>query len=157
MLYLVASSALSVLLCCASLLFGEGHLWGTGTYVPLIIGNGLAGFFASIVWFIPASMIADITDLDTWTTGERREGSYFGLLSFGQQVATGVALLLTGFLLDSYAGLIPNQALQSSTTSNRIGILFGVIPCVCCMCATLAILFYRMNQQNVQEIQRHLK
>jgi Na+/melibiose symporter-like transporter len=156
-LYIVASSVLTALLLCAWALFGKGHFFGTGNYMPLIIGNGLAGFFASILWFMPASMVADITDLDTWTTGERREGSYFGLLSFGQQVAAGVALLLTGFLVDRYAGLIPSQALQSLATCNRIGILFGVIPSICCMCATLAILFYHINQQSVQKIQYHLK
>jgi GPH family glycoside/pentoside/hexuronide:cation symporter len=121
--------------------------------LPLILGNVLAGFFSSILWFMPTSMIADVTDLDSWSTGERREGSYFGMFFFGQQIATGVALLLVGVLVDAYAGLVPAQAFQSPTTANRIGILFGILPAACLLFATMAVFFYPVNRERVLAVQ----
>lgn len=152
----IATSSLTGLLFCAWMLMGEGHLFGTGNALPLILGNGLAGFFSSILWFMPTSMIADVTDLDTCTTGERREGSYFGMFFFGQQIATGLALLLVGVLVDAYAGLVPAQALQSPTTANRIGILFGILPATCLLFATIAVFFYSVNRERVLAVQSEI-
>jgi Na+/melibiose symporter-like transporter len=152
-LYLVALLGMTTLLVCAWALFGAGSLFGTGNALPLIIGNGVAGCLASILWIIPPSMIADITDLDTQQTGERREGSFFGLFFFGQQIATGIALLLVGLLVDRFAGLVPGQALQSEETAARIGILFGLLPAACLVAGTALILFYRLNKTRVLLVQ----
>ena len=45
----IATSTLTGLLFCAWMLMGDGHLFGTGNALPLILGNGLAGFFSSIL------------------------------------------------------------------------------------------------------------
>ena len=45
------------------------------------------------------SIQGDVIDYDEFLTGERKEGSYFSAWSFVQKSATGVMLLLTGFVL----------------------------------------------------------
>jgi GPH family glycoside/pentoside/hexuronide:cation symporter len=117
----------------------------------------MAGCLACVWWIMPPSMIADITDVDALQTGERREGSFFGLFFFGQQIATGVALLLVGVLVDHFAGLIPGQASQSLLTSSRIGLLFGVLPASCLFLGALVIHLYRLDEQSLLQIQRELK
>lgn len=112
----------------ALLLFGEGHLFGIGNIRPLLISHGLAGFFGSIFWFIPQSMIADVIDEDELVTGQRHEGAFFGIFSFGQQLATGLSLLVAGTLVDWFAGLVPGIAEQSGLTVNRIALLYSVLP-----------------------------
>ena len=95
---------------------GEGRLFGTGNIHPVLIGHALQGFFGSVLWFIPASMVADVADEDELVTGLRRAGSFFGLFPFGPQLATGLSVLLTGVLVDEFAGLMPAQAQQSAQT-----------------------------------------
>lgn len=61
-------------------------------------------------------------------SGRRREGIFFGLFNFGEQIATGMSLLIVGVLIDSFAGLIPGQVSQSALTIERIGILYSLLP-----------------------------
>jgi Na+/melibiose symporter-like transporter len=43
-------------------LVGEGHYFGIGNVIPLVVGNSIAGLSAGAVLILPASMIADIID-----------------------------------------------------------------------------------------------
>jgi GPH family glycoside/pentoside/hexuronide:cation symporter len=155
-LYFTGTLSTATVMCCAFIFLGEGHLFGVGSLSPVLVGSWLAGFFASVLWIIPPSMIADIADQDELLNGERREGVFFGLFNFGEQIAAGASILITGILIDHFAGLIPGQALQSATTINRIGVLYGLLPCFLLVAAALFILRYSLNQGAVAAIQSKL-
>ena len=104
-LSIAATLGTAALLCSATLLVGQGHLFGTGNSLPLILGHFVAGVIASAVWVIPASMVADVADEDESHTGLRREGIYFGILNLGEKVASGGALVLAGLLLSFFGRL----------------------------------------------------
>jgi len=156
-LYLLTNLATATLMLCALLLVGEGHLFGTGNVRALIIGHALGGFFGSILWFMPGSMIADVADEDELATGQRREGSFFGLFFFGQQLAAGVSLLLSGVLVDWFAGLAPGQAAQSPQTVWRIGLLYSVLPVALLGVAAVLILRYTLSKQRVAAIRAEIQ
>lgn len=143
----------AVVMLVSYLLIGEGRPLGTGNIPAVLAGHALGGFFGSILWFMPYSMIADIADEDEARTGERREGSFFGMLSIGQQLATGVSVLIAGILVDHFAGLVPGQAEQSATTSHRIALLYGVLPAVITLAACLAAMRYSLVRSQVRAIQ----
>ena len=155
-LYFAGTLFTSMLMGCAFLLMGEGHLLGTGNLPPLLFGNGLAGFSASVLWIIPTSMIADVADQDEVLTDQRREGIFFGLFQFGEQIAAGASILITGILLDWFAGLIPGQAQQSAITITRIGMLYSLLPSVLLAVAAFLILRYSLNQNKIASIQLQL-
>lgn len=153
-LYIGATLATAGVMVAAYLLVGEGRLFGLGNLPALAGGNLLAGFFASALWAIPASMVADIVDQDELSSGMRREGLFFGVFSFAQQMAASLAVLATGFLLDTFAGLLPGQAEQSPLTMDRIGLLFGPLPAVLLVLAALLMLGYRLDRAQVALVQR---
>jgi GPH family glycoside/pentoside/hexuronide:cation symporter len=155
-LYLLTNLATATLMVCALLLVGEGHLFGTGNVRALIIGHALGGFFGSILWFMPGSMIADVADEDELVTGQRREGSFFGIFFFGQQLAAGVSLLLNGVLVDWFAGLVPGQAAQSPQTAWRLGLLYSILPAALLSVAAVLILRYTLSKQRVVAIRTEL-
>ena len=155
-LFVLAALVTSALMVSALMLFGEGHLFGTGDVRPLLVGYGVAGFFNCILWFIPQSMLADVADESELITGMRREGALFGLFSFGQQIAAGVALLLAGGLLEWFAGLQAGEAQQSELTVYRIGIVSSVVPAVLFLAAAMAILGYKLTRSRVVSIQAEL-
>ena len=155
-LYFAGTLFTSMLMGCAFLLLGEGHLLGTGNLPALLFGNGLAGFSASVLWIIPTSMIADVADQDEVLTDQRREGIFFGLFHFGEQIAAGASILITGILLDWFAGLIPGQAQQSAITITRIGMLYSLLPSVLLAVAAFLILRYSLNQNKIAAIQLQL-
>jgi GPH family glycoside/pentoside/hexuronide:cation symporter len=155
-LYVLGTAATGALMVVLPFLIGEGRPLGTGNVPALVAGHALVGFFASTVWFVPATLLADVVDDDELATGERREGSFFGLWSFGQQMATGAAMLLTGVLVDRYAGLVPGQAAQSAQTVERIGLLYSAFPGVLLLAAAAWALRYRIGRAEVAAIQRQL-
>jgi glycoside/pentoside/hexuronide:cation symporter, GPH family len=155
-LYMVAAVCTGILMLSAILLLGEGRPFGTGNPLPVVVGHALAGLFGSVIWFLPASMVADVADEDELETGKRREGSFFGIYFFGQQLAAGVSLLLTGVLLDHFAGLAPGQIEQTAETARRIGILFSVLPAALVFIAAASILRYSLGRRRLASIQAEL-
>ena len=153
---LVATLAIAMLFLGALLLFGEGHLFGAGYPLPFTVGQALAGFFGSILWFMPNSMIADVADEDEFATGQRREGSFFGIFSFGQRLAAGLSSLVAGVLVDWYAGLVPGQAQQSALTVQRLAVLYSVLPAVLFCAATVIIARYPLSRSRVAAIRADL-
>lgn len=155
-LYLVGVIVTAAMLLAAYVLVGEGRLFGVGHLAPLVAGNALAGFFASALWVLPPSMVADIADEDELKTGLRREATFYGMHSMGQQLAAGVALIVTGVGVDRVAGLVAGQAQQSAITVDRLGLLFGVVPAGLLLLAGAAILPYPLSRRAVTAVQREL-
>jgi Na+/melibiose symporter-like transporter len=101
-------------------------------------------------------MIADVADEDELATGQRREGTLFGISSLGEQLASGLAVLGTGVAIDRFAGLVPGQTVQSGLTVERIGLLYGLVPAAVLLLAAFAILRYPLDGRRVRAIQAQL-
>jgi len=144
-------------LAAAPLLFGVGHVLGSANYGLLFTGYAVVGFFGSVLWVLPASMLADVIDQDELHTNRRREGTYFGLYYFGQNIAASLSLLLSGALLDWFVGLVPGKAIQSLQTVERIGMLFGLAPAVLIGGAGALMVCYHLDHAAITDIQRQLQ
>ncbi len=148
-------TGLVTILILAALVVGKGHLFGTGNPVPLLIGNAIAGLFASALWVLPFSMMADVVDEDELVSGTRREGVCFGIMNFGEKIASGGALLTSGLLLSHFIHLQPGDA-QSVEVAKRIGISYGLAPALFLTLAIITIYGFRLNRRRVHEIQQKL-
>jgi GPH family glycoside/pentoside/hexuronide:cation symporter len=91
------------------LLLVQSRLAATATCAA--VGFAIAGLLIT-----PDVMLADVVDADHVTTGQRREGTYFGLTNFVnrlpnvlQALLIGEALALTGF--DASLGVQPSSVL----------------------------------------------
>jgi Na+/melibiose symporter-like transporter len=156
LLYFSGTLCTSMIMGCAFLLLGEGRILGVGNLKPLLLGHGLAGFFACILWIVPASMIADVADQDELLYGRRREGIFFGLFSFGEQLAGGASIFITGILIDRFACFVPGQEQQTAITITRIGMLYSLLPAALLAVAAFLVLRYSLNQKTVKVIQTQL-
>ena len=140
----------------ATLLFGDGHLFGTGNMTALTAGHAIAGMFASAVWVCPARCWR------TWPTrtrspaGSEREGLFFDLLNFGEKIAAGVALLGGGALLQFYAGVSGDVA-PDATATWRLGVSFGFVPAAVLVVSAAAVAGYQLNRARVDGVQRQLR
>ncbi len=94
-----------------------------------------AGLSAGCGGTIAPSVQSDIIDFDEYQTGERKEGSYFAAFNFVQKSATGVMILITGWVLE-LSGFIPNVD-QTQTVQIAIVTLYGLSPLICYTVGTL--------------------
>jgi GPH family glycoside/pentoside/hexuronide:cation symporter len=133
-------------------LVGEGRLFGTGQLPILVALSGLAGFFGIGPGVIGPSMMADITTHDQLRTGHRRDGAFFGMYSFGQQVSSGLAVLIAGVLVDVFAGLVPARAQQSAATVERLVMISNVLPAIMFAGAGVIALRYRLTRLAVESV-----
>ncbi len=156
LLYVFSATCTAAIMIAGQLLFGKDHLFGTGDVRPLLIGYGLAGFFGCILWFLPPSMMADLADEAELMTRNRQEGAFFGVLSFFKQVATGVAVVLAGVLVQKFVTLAPGQMKQSPVAAYRLGISYSLIPAAFIVAAALCMLRYKLTRSRLEYIQSEL-
>jgi Na+/melibiose symporter-like transporter len=159
-LYLAGMVVTAGVLLCATVLVGEGRLFGTGFALPLILGYALAGVFASAYWVLPPSMVADVTDVDQLATGRRREGIFFGIMNFGEKIAAGGALFLAGQLLSLFRRFSHGVAVGTKGAPpvdiGYLGILFGAVPAFLILLSLASLLTYKLDRRSVHNIQRQL-
>jgi melibiose permease len=101
-------------------------------------------------------MLADIADQDQSVTGSRREGVYFGMLNFGEKIASGLAVLLAGVLLQYFVRLAPASAVQTPDTVGRLSLLFGLAPGLMLIGSWILIMPYNLGRSATREIQQRL-
>lgn len=150
-LYAGATLITAVILSTGYWLVGEGRRFGTGNLTFLMVANSLAGMFGVATSVMAPSMLSDITAQDEARTGERRDGIFFGMYSFGQQLSGGLAVLIGGVLVDRFAGLVPGQAEQSAMTVERLAMLSNLLPAVILASAGLIALRYDLTRRDIEE------
>jgi GPH family glycoside/pentoside/hexuronide:cation symporter len=137
-------------------LVGEGRPFGTGNLRFLIVANVLAGAFGVAASVMAPSMLADITAQDELRTGRRRDGVFFGIYSFAQQLSGGLAVLVGGVLVDRFAGLVPGQPDQPAATVERLAMISNLLPAAILTGAGLMALRYRLTRRDVEAAQDRL-
>ena len=114
----------------------------------LLVGAGTGGALS-----LPSSMVADTLDDEEFQSGQRREGAYYGCLTFSYKLAQGIAIALTGFLLD-LAGFNSELVKQSPATELFIGIIM-LGGCVLSVALALAALTrYHLSSEKIVAIQK---
>jgi GPH family glycoside/pentoside/hexuronide:cation symporter len=120
----------------------------------ICVAAAFAGLAAGCGGTISPSIQGDVIDYDELMTGERKEGSYFAAWNFVYKSATGVMLLLTGFVLQ-VAGFVPNQA-QTMTVQIAMVTLYGLFPLVCYAIGAYLFRHFRLDERAHSEIRREL-
>ena len=113
-----------------------------------------AGLAAGCGGTVGPSVQGDVIDYDEYLTGERKEGSYFAAWNFVFKSATGVMLLLTGFVLQ-FSGFVPNQE-QTMTTQIAMVSLYGAFPLVCYIIGAALFSRFTLDESAHAEIRAEL-
>lgn len=119
-----------------------------------IAPNFLIGWGMQGVWLMSATMNADVCDSDELATGQRRGGLYGAVFALEQRIAFAVAALLGGYLV-SRCGYEPS-ATPALPTLLQLRATLIATPLVGLGFAALAIAFYPLSRERVEEIQAQL-
>ena len=84
-------------------------------YVLFVAASLAVNFMYMIYW----AMIPDVTEVDEFKSGQRREGVYFAVTDFINKVVMSLGAFLVGVLLD-VTGYIPEAPPEASVTMIRV-------------------------------------
>ena len=171
LVYMVASIAFVPIWLPLARRFGKKPLWVTSMLLTSVGFGGmffltegattlmysmaaLAGFAAGCGAMVAPSIQADVIDYDEYLTGERKEGAYFAAWNFVFKSATGITLMLTGFVLQ-FAGFVPNQE-QAESAEFAIRSLYSLFPLTCYLIGTGVFLRFGLDEAEHLRIRRVL-
>jgi GPH family glycoside/pentoside/hexuronide:cation symporter len=137
-----------------SFAFGGMFFLSEGTVTLIYVMAGLAGFSSGCGAMMAPSIQADVIDYDEYLTGQRKEGAYFAAWNFVFKTATGVTLMLTGFVLQ-FAGFVPNEV-QSESAEFAIRALYSLFPLACYGIGTLIFLRFKLDEKEHARIRKIL-
>lgn len=106
---------------------------------------------APLLW----AMYADTADYSEWKNGRRATGLVFSAATFSQKFGIALGGGLAGWLLAMY-GFVPNVE-QAPETLNGIKMMMSFIPAVGTLIATVAAIFYKLDDNTMKTIELELK
>ncbi len=123
-----------------------------------VVLAGMAGMGIATAYLIPWSMLPDVIDLDELETGQRREGIFYGVMTFTQKTCVGLGIALTLQALQWYGfdgNLLPGQQPASALTALRW--MVGPLPTVILLIGILLVARYPLTKQRHAEILAELE
>lgn len=131
-------------------LLGPGHYW---LFFAIMMLKGSA---VGALVFLPASMAADVVDLDTLRTGEQRTGLYFSLWGMVNKaaVALGVLLATNGV---AWFGFDPSSDENTAAAKLSVAVLYSIVPAILA-CVALPLLWkYPLTQARQERMRGHIE
>ena len=126
---------------------------GTTEYVWLFAIAG--GIGISAIYVIPWSVIPDCIEYDELKTGQRREGIFYGFVTFAQKLAAAIGLSIAGTglgVMEYTAGVTPSRSALWA-----IRLLFGPIPACVLGLGIIAAVFYPISKRRYEELHAALQ
>ncbi len=133
-------------------------LWNEAPWVYisiLVLSFGFSG-----LQMLPFSMVPDAINFSA-NAKEKKEGAYYGIVTFVQKMGWGLGMLLTGIILSASGYLEPAKVftetsqntdlagmivLQSNSAITAITILFTIIPAVLGLLGIISIWRYKIGR-----------
>ncbi len=138
-----------------SVVFALGTYIHEGTWLAWLLMAVFAGFAYGCTIAMAPSMMADVIDLDELQTGRRREGAYFGIWSFIDKSALGLAVFVGMYALD-LAGYVPNVD-QTPRVIWTIKTLYFIMPAICFATACYLLRYYPITQREHERIRAEIE
>jgi glycoside/pentoside/hexuronide:cation symporter, GPH family len=111
----------------------------------------LVGFGVSTAYLIPWSMLPDVIELDELQTGQRREGVFYGFITFLQKIGLAIGQLITGYTLE-WSGFVAGAEKQKPAVLDAVRFLIGPLPAIALVFGLLLAALYPITKEVHAEI-----
>ena len=107
------------------ILFFLGHVLGIFFFIAMMV---FAGVGLGLTYVAPWAMVPDTIEWDAMKTGNRKEGSYYGMWTFISKCGQAISIGISGLML-SLAGYVADKV-QTASSILVIRLILGPIPAV---------------------------
>lgn len=122
--------------------------------VLIFIAAVFAGASGGCGSTLSPSIQSDIIDYDEYTTGDRKEGSYFAAWNFVHKSSTGVMVILMGYVLQ-FSGFVPNET-QTQFVQVTMVSLYGLFPLTCYVIGAWMFSKFKLDEEAYAKIRQAL-
>jgi len=129
-------------------LFFFGHTLGLNFALVMMFFLGIGLGFTYVP---PFAMVADAIEYDYLRTGERREGAFFGIWTWGLKLGQALAVFLMGVILEAM-GYVANAMPQSASAQLGIRLFLGPISAAIFILSAVVLYFYPITEKRYKEI-----
>lgn len=150
---LVYAAGMLIIALVLMILFFFGHLRPINFSLALMFLMGI-GF--GFTYAMPYAMVPDAIEYDYLRTGERREGAFYGIWTWGLKIGQAIAVMIMGWVL-SLMGYVANVVPQTPSSELGIRLFLGPIPAAVFVLGAVVLYFYPINEQRYEEILRQIK
>jgi GPH family glycoside/pentoside/hexuronide:cation symporter len=137
----------AVLSSCCMVIFFLGHVLGPSFFMGLMVYAGIGVGFS---YAAPFAMVPDAIEFDAVKSGERKEGSYYGMWTFISKLGTALAGFLSGLILG--LGGYEAGAVQQGGALFAIRIIAGPLPALILLCALFVVQFYPIDEKTYKRL-----
>lgn len=126
--------------------------------VSMIVFMVLSAFYwmgGGILSPLAMSMMADISEVGKYKTGQLKDGGYGAALSFLQKFAFSVGMLITGYILTGI-GFVEGSENQTPEAINNLGIVTFASGSVIALIAALVVVKYPIDKLFMKKIKEAL-
>jgi Na+/melibiose symporter-like transporter len=95
--------------------------------------------------------VADAIEYDYLRTGERREGAFFGIWTWGLKIGQALAAFIMGLTLEAM-GYVANLMPQAASAQLGIRLFLGPISAGIFVLAAVVLYFYPITEKRYKEI-----
>jgi GPH family glycoside/pentoside/hexuronide:cation symporter len=135
----------------ALFMFGDKKPVSFTMMMMFFMGSGLG-----LLYVPPFTIVADAIEYGYLQTGERKEGSFFGIWTWGLKLGQALAALSMGWILQ-FMGYVKGVLPQSPSAELGIRLLLGPISAAVFILAMLVLYFYPITEKRYSEIQEQIK
>ena len=130
------------------ILFIIGHTMGVAFNLAMMAFMGIGMGF---LYAMPYAIVADAIEYDYLRTGERREGAFFGIWTWGLKIGQALAAFIMGLTLEAM-GYVPNIMPQADSSQLGIRLFLGPISAGVFILAAVVLYFYPITEKRYKEI-----
>ncbi|MBN1532551.1 MAG: MFS transporter [Spirochaetes bacterium] len=149
---IVYGAGLLIFLIALMILFFFGHLHGINFSLGVML---FAGVGMGFTYVMPWAIVPDAVEYDYLLSGERTEGAFYGIWTFGIKIGQAVALAISGCVLSLF-GYIPD-VIQSSSSLLGIRLLLGPIPAFIYILGIVVLYFYPLTEKRYNEVLQQIR
>jgi GPH family glycoside/pentoside/hexuronide:cation symporter len=133
-----------------------------GQEILAFVVASLAGVGVAAAYLIPWSMVADVIEFDELSSGQRREGIFYGFMVFVQKLGVGAGLFVVGNLLEARGFQSPGPGQDPTTMAQPEAAIFAIrlaispVPALLLLVSMVLVWFYPLTQQKHAELRAQL-
>ncbi len=125
-------------------------------YVLLVVCAVIMGLSIGGCLSLPYSMLTDTLDVDEYHTGKRKEGVYYGAITFTYKLSQALIVFLAGIVM-TFLGFDPELPKQLPHVSASLGYLLPIGFLCAFVPAILIFRKYTLTKEKIREIQEKIR